>query len=609
MATSSTHLFQFTSDSEDTSSEDYVIKPPVAAVSRTDPHFDKWLMPPPPTPSKTSRRPQATQREQAISTLSGATGQPIGDQGKTMESLEPVGIVVKPKLTKASKRRQRRQRLARRISEENQEREGKNRNEKQCKEEETSPWKEREKGAGTFFPRKPTPCPLPGCLHESKGVKEHCFRKHLPRCLREDPRCVDYDSIIDLLEFLTGKLVGPSMPIVALFEYFLAHGSARVPLSAKITEGCQRTIEGLCRRMDWEVPRKLRLSPPSTPAVLVHWRVIAVLLSDLTPLDRERVRKWKGKAIEEPPHRPAAAAAAAAALERLASLQVSRRQEAVITRGPLLPQAMDAHFHLDQAINQFRRGSGFTTSSQLISANPGVRPLVPVQVVGGVEVYSDPECYPQDLVREPGWKVAVGLHPKVAADAGMQVFRKIRSFVASPHVAALGEIGLDRTVSSDRWLWQEQAFRELLKLANPNKPIILHICGTEEDKYASDTYALALLSMREACDPLQRIHLHNFMGNIYTFRRWSQAFPNCYFSFSAMVASFDCVQANALSQIPNDRILLETDSPYLMPRPGQRFNTPAYIGDVALVVVKHRSGDVQQLLQTAMANTRHLYRC
>ncbi|XP_070547973.1 3'-5' ssDNA/RNA exonuclease TatD-like [Ptychodera flava] len=263
------------------------------------------------------------------------------------------------------------------------------------------------------------------------------------------------------------------------------------------------------------------------------------------------------------------------------------------------PKAMDSHFHLDQTIKQLRKGSRVTTSAQLIKANPSIRPKIPVQVVGGVEVYCDTETFPEDLAREPGWKIAIGLHPKAAIGADNQVLQKIRRQVASPQVAALGEIGLDRIVGSDKWTRQEDIFRELQRMANPAKPVVLHLRGAAGDKHACGKHALALATIKEMCDSSQRIHIHNLAGQPRTLRRWRQVFHNCYLM---MVTDFNDRQVEALA-----RILLEMDSPYLMPRPDQRYNNPTYIGDMAQEVVRHRGGDIKRLLHEAMSNTRRLY--
>ncbi|XP_070541329.1 uncharacterized protein [Ptychodera flava] len=142
-----------------------------------------------------------------------------------------------------------------------------------------------------------------------------------------------------------------------------------------------------------------------------------------------------------------------------------------------------------------------------------------------------------------------------------------------------GEISLDRTVGSDKWAKQKEVFRDLLRDA----------CGT---------HALALLTVKEICNSPQCIHIHNFAGEPRTLGRWRQAFRHCYFSFSAMVADFDDKQSEALREVPLDQILPETDLPYPMPRPDQRYNTPAYIGHIAQEVVKHRGGDIKRLLYT-----------
>jgi Tat protein secretion system quality control protein TatD with DNase activity len=62
------------------------------------------------------------------------------------------------------------------------------------------------------------------------------------------------------------------------------------------------------------------------------------------------------------------------------------------------------------------------------------------------------------------------------------------------------------------------------------------------------------------------------------------SYPNVYFGFTGLVRTFDQQQVEALRSVPRDRILIETDSPYLSVK--SMLNTPAHIGEIAGVVAK-----------------------
>ncbi|XP_070569225.1 uncharacterized protein [Ptychodera flava] len=195
-----------------------------------------------------SSLPPEPQGEQA-STSSDVASHPSGDQGRTER--EPVtsaerslsqGTDPSQVRTTAAKLRQRLKRQLERSGTLQSHPGDEETNGKRCREEE--PHSSSSKRAGSYYAGRPSPCPFPGCRFESKGIKEHCFRKHLPRCLREDPGRVDYNAIVDLLEFLTRKLVGPNMPILALYDHLKARAHARIPEGAKVTDTCRKTMEG-----------------------------------------------------------------------------------------------------------------------------------------------------------------------------------------------------------------------------------------------------------------------------------------------------------------------------------------------------------------------------
>ncbi|XP_070573552.1 uncharacterized metal-dependent hydrolase YcfH-like [Ptychodera flava] len=172
---------------------------------------------------------------------------------------------------------------------------------------------------------------------------------------------------------------------------------------------------------------------------------------------------------------------------------------------------------------------------------------------------------------------------------------------------ALGEIGLDYSAKPDKWPLQEKVFRLALPYCVRGKPLILHIRGASGDGCIAAVGRNALNIVREYCGREQLIHLHCFTGDKSVVRCWIEAFPNCYFGFKAGVSVFTSAKIDDLRDVPESRLLLETDSPYFPVPGGPRPNTPAFIGDVALLVAERRGIDLNRLLQLKVENTRRLY--
>ena len=133
--------------------------------------------------------------------------------------------------------------------------------------------------------------------------------------------------------------------------------------------------------------------------------------------------------------------------------------------------------------------------------------------------------------------------------------------------------------------------------------IVHHIRGSSA-QHSSDILLAGLHYVKKACPPNQGIHLHCFTGNKTIVEDWSDDFLNTYFGFTARVTSFNWEQWEGLRAIPLNRLLIETDSPYM---PVNRVNTPAYIGDIAEVVAQVRGIETRELLAATVTNGQQLY--
>ena len=147
-----------------------------------------------------------------------------------------------------------------------------------------------------------------------------------------------------------------------------------------------------------------------------------------------------------------------------------------------------------------------------------------------------------------------------------------------PQAVGIGEIGIDLTTTckcpnyhnratcrQEKIETQKRFLRLTLQLAKGlGKVIVLHVRNTKKCNTASE-YVLKLLEelgMQE-----QPIHRHCFVGGVEEYTAWSSTLPNCYFSLSSKSISDDKTLACLKSVGRPNRLLLETDSPYLDKNP------------------------------------------
>ncbi|MCL2894869.1 metal-dependent hydrolase [Brenneria tiliae] len=164
-----------------------------------------------------------------------------------------------------------------------------------------------------------------------------------------------------------------------------------------------------------------------------------------------------------------------------------------------------------------------------------------------------------------------GVHP-LNQDAPYD-YAELRRLAASDSVVALGETGLDYHYQEETKAQQQASFREHIRIGNQlNKPVIVHTRAARED-----TLAILQEEQAEKCGGV----LHCFTEDLATAKTLLDM--GFYISFSGIV-TFRTAEAlrEVARYVPLDRMLIETDSPWLAPVPfrGQE-NQPAYVRDVA----------------------------
>src|SRR5262245_9923753 len=197
-----------------------------------------------------------------------------------------------------------------------------------------------------------------------------------------------------------------------------------------------------------------------------------------------------------------------------------------------------------------------------------------------------------------GLSATAGVHPHEAASWSPDTRGRVRALLAAPGVVAVGETGLDYHYLHSPRAVQREAFEAQLALgAELGKPVVVHARDADDDMAAM----LRALAPRP---PL--VVLHSFSSGDQV---WDVGLSiDAYFSFSGMITFKNWTRTDRLTACPPDRLLLETDAPYLAPVPhrGQR-NQPAFVREIAERAAALRGETLETLAQRTTANARRCF--
>ena len=198
----------------------------------------------------------------------------------------------------------------------------------------------------------------------------------------------------------------------------------------------------------------------------------------------------------------------------------------------------------------------------------------------------------------PEISVSVGVHPN-ERDCREPTIDELVGLAQHPKNVAIGETGLDYYRGDGDLDWQRRRFRNHVRAARvAGKPLIIHTREARED-------TLAILR-EERADEVGGV-LHCFTET------WEMAEAaielGFYISFSGIVTFKNAEELRLVAtRVPDERILIETDSPYLAPVPYRgRPNEPRYLGKVAETIAQLRGVDVAQLADQSSANYFQLF--
>jgi len=267
---------------------------------------------------------------------------------------------------------------------------------------------------------------------------------------------------------------------------------------------------------------------------------------------------------------------------------------------------IDSHCHLDM-LPGWGKGEGDGVGPDDATCASEIDDLVARARAAGVGRMIAASCRPDEvpgllhlLDRVPVLWSAFGLHPHEARDWGPQVEDLLLRALAHPKAVAVGECGLDYHYDHSPRDLQQVAFAAQLRLAGRlDKPVVIHTRLAEED---------TLRILDEVGVPPRGGVLHCFTGTLAMAQ--AAVARGLHVSFSGIATFPKAADLREVAAwVPLDRILVETDAPFLAPPPyrGKR-NEPAWVVRVLEVLAEVRGMSMRDLGLAAARNTERLYR-
>jgi TatD DNase family protein len=251
---------------------------------------------------------------------------------------------------------------------------------------------------------------------------------------------------------------------------------------------------------------------------------------------------------------------------------------------------IDTHAHLDQEEFAEDRERVIEQAVQV-----GITHLVAV----GIGAESSQQCL-KLATTHVQISAAVGIQPNYCAEAVEGDWDRIVALSREQGVVAIGETGLDRHWDFSPFPLQQDYFDRHLRLARETGlPFIVHTRKSDAD-------VLEMLREARCRGPLHGV-MHSFTGNQETAEECMEL--GLYISFAGMVTFKKADDLRAVArQIPEHRLLIETDSPYLAPHPLRSHrNEPAYLVHTAECLAAERGVTLEDFCRITSENAQRLF--
>ncbi|MBQ8886737.1 MAG: TatD family hydrolase [Candidatus Gastranaerophilales bacterium] len=192
---------------------------------------------------------------------------------------------------------------------------------------------------------------------------------------------------------------------------------------------------------------------------------------------------------------------------------------------------------------------------------------------------------------------AIGIHPSEAKTYTKEVEERIYNLRKNNKIVAIGEIGLDYYWEQETKELQKEVFRKQLKIAEElNLPVLIHDREAHEDTFEI---------VQEF--NLKDVVFHCFSGNVEYAKKCIE--KGYYIAIGGIVTFKNAKDLKEVAKIvPLDKLLLETDAPYLAPVPFRgKLNTPAYLKYIAQEIANLKEIDVELVKEHTTQNAKRIF--
>lgn len=193
----------------------------------------------------------------------------------------------------------------------------------------------------------------------------------------------------------------------------------------------------------------------------------------------------------------------------------------------------------------------------------------------------------------------IGVHPHSASELNRDAIETLKSLSKEEKVVAIGEIGLDFYYDNSPRDIQRSAFKTQIQLAKElSLPIVIH--SRQADQETFDT-------IKELKDENLKVLLHCYSGSVELAEEYLKL--GCYISLGGPVTFKNArVPKEVAKMVPLDRLLVETDCPYLTPVPyrGKR-NEPMFVKYTAEKIAEIKGIELEELAKSTLENTRKFF--
>jgi TatD DNase family protein len=254
-------------------------------------------------------------------------------------------------------------------------------------------------------------------------------------------------------------------------------------------------------------------------------------------------------------------------------------------------QLFDTHAHLDQADFDADRAEVIARAR-----DAGVESIISI----GTTAATSAVCV-RLAAEYTGVFAAVGMQPNYIAEADPGDWDHIVALAGEPGVVAIGETGLDRHWDFTPFDVQQDYFDRHLRLAaERGLPFVVHMRDCDDD-------ILAMLREARKRGPLVGV-MHSFTGGAAMAEECLAM--GMHISFAGMVTYKKSDELRAVAaMVPENRILVETDAPYLSPEPVRKVkrNEPGHVAHTAACIAAVRGVSVEAFAAQTTANARRLF--